>query len=115
MSATRRIVVVQAGLGQPSSTRLLADRLATATGDALLERGHEAEVDVVDLREHAHDLANTLLTGFATGGLRDAVDAVAAADACHRGDAGVPGVLQRTVQDVLRRPRRRTRCAARPC
>ena len=38
MSA-RRIVVVSAGLGQPSSTRLLADRLATATGDALLERG----------------------------------------------------------------------------
>jgi FMN reductase len=37
-------VVVQAGLGQPSSSRLLADRLATATVDALLERGDGAEV-----------------------------------------------------------------------
>ena len=42
--STRRVVVVQAGLGQPSSTRLLAERLATATRDALLERGDEAEV-----------------------------------------------------------------------
>ncbi|WP_406830730.1 FMN reductase [Pedococcus sp. KACC 23699] len=79
--APRRVVVVQAGLGQPSSTRLLADRLSAATRDALLERGQETAVEVVDLREHAHDLANALLTGFPTGGLREAVDAVAAADA----------------------------------
>jgi FMN reductase len=78
---TRQIVVVQAGLGQPSSTRLLAERLATATEDALLERGDETEVTFVDLREHAHDLANTLLTGFATGRLREALDAVRDADA----------------------------------
>jgi FMN reductase len=78
---TRRIVVVQAGLGQPSSTRLLADRLATSARDALLERGEEAEVTMVDLREHAHELANALLTGFAAGGLREVVDAVSEADA----------------------------------
>ena len=80
-TTARRIVVVQAGLGQPSTTRLLSERLATATQDALLERGDEAEVTFVDLREHAHDLANTLLTGFATGGLRLALDAVRDADA----------------------------------
>ena len=78
---TRRIVVVQAGLGQPSTTRLLAERLANASEDALLERGDETEVTFVDLREHAHDLANTLLTGFATGRLREALDAVRDADA----------------------------------
>jgi FMN reductase len=77
---TRRIVVVQAGLGQPSSSRLLADRLAAATSDALLARGERAEVTVVDVREHAHGLADALLTGFATGALREALDAVAAAD-----------------------------------
>lgn len=76
----RRVVVVQAGLGQPSSSRLLGDRIAAATRDALLERGQEATVEVVDLREHAHELANALLTGFPSGGLRDAVDTVAAAD-----------------------------------
>jgi FMN reductase len=80
-AATRRIVVVNAGLGQPSSTRLLAERLATAAQDALLERGEEADVRHVDLREHAHALANTLLTGFATGELREALDALAGADA----------------------------------
>lgn len=79
--STRRVVVVQAGLGQPSSSRLLADRLATATGDALLERGDEAEVVSIDLREHAHAMADALLTGFATGELRAALDAVRAADA----------------------------------
>jgi FMN reductase len=80
-TSSRRIVVVQAGLGQPSTTRLLAERLANASEDALLERGDEAEVVFVDLREHAHDLANALLTGFATGRLREALDAVGAADA----------------------------------
>lgn len=79
--STRRIVVVQAGLGQPSSTRLLGDRLAAATGDALLERGDEADVVTVDLREHAHALADALLTGFATGALRGALDEVRDADA----------------------------------
>jgi FMN reductase len=78
---SRQIVVVHAGLSQPSATRLLAERLSTAARDALLERGQESEVTVVDLREHAHDLASTLLTGFATGGLRDALDALGAADA----------------------------------
>ena len=78
---TRRVVVVQAGLGQPSSTRLLADRLAAATRDALLERGEDTELTIVDLREYAHDLANALLTGFASGGLRDALDSLSEADA----------------------------------
>ena len=77
----RRIVVVSAGLGQPSSTRLLGDLLATAAGDAFLEEGHEADIEVLELREHAHDLANTLLTGFATGGVREALDSLATADA----------------------------------
>jgi FMN reductase len=77
---TRELVVLQAGLGQPSSTRLLADRLAAATADALFERGVEARVRVVDLRRHAQALASTLLTGFATGELRQDLDAVAAAD-----------------------------------
>ena len=77
----RRVVVVQAGLSQPSSTALLAERLGAATSDALLERGLEADVRVVDLRDHAQSLASTLLTGFATGALRADLDAVAEADA----------------------------------
>ena len=81
MTAPRRVVVVSAGLGQPSSTRLLADRLAGATVRALGGLGVPAEVEVVELREHAHALTDALLTGFPSGALREAVDAVVAADA----------------------------------
>ncbi|MGI8330884.1 FMN reductase [Actinomadura scrupuli] len=77
---TRRLAVVSAGLSEPSSTRLLADRLATATTRTLSERGLDVEVEVVELRDHAHDLANNLLTGFPAGNLRHAVESVTGAD-----------------------------------
>jgi FMN reductase len=76
----RTIAVVSGGLRQPSSTRLLADRLAEATARSLRERGGDVEVSVVELREHAHDLTNTLLTGFATPDLQRAIDTVVRAD-----------------------------------
>jgi len=79
--STRKVAVVSAGLSQPSSTRLLADLLADAVVRALAEHGVDAEVEVVELREHAHDLANNLLTGFPGGHLRAAVDTVVEADA----------------------------------
>jgi FMN reductase len=79
--SARRIAVVSAGLSQPSSTRLLADQLADAVVRRLAEDGVEATVEVVELREHAHDLANNLLTGFPSGPLRTAVDTVTGADA----------------------------------
>ena len=59
-----RVVVVSAGLGVPSSTRLLADRLAMATSEALDGR---LELDVIELRPLAHALADHLLTGFPAG------------------------------------------------
>jgi FMN reductase len=77
---TRTLAVVSAGLGVPSSTRLLADRLTAATVEALRERGVEATVEVVELREHARDLADNLVTGFANESLRAAVDTVGGAD-----------------------------------
>jgi FMN reductase len=76
----RKLAVVSAGLSQPSSTRLLADRLTTATRQALLDAGTEAEAEVVELRDHAHDLANNLLTGVPTGKLGPAIDTVTGAD-----------------------------------
>jgi FMN reductase len=76
----RSVVVVSAGLGQPSSTRLLADRLTSATVDRLREQGVEAEVRVVELRDLAHDITNNLLTGFASPKLQEVVDALSDAD-----------------------------------
>jgi FMN reductase len=77
---TRTLAVVSAGLSVPSSTRLLADRLTTATVGALRERGDDATVEVVELREHARDLADNLLTGFANASLRGSTDAITGAD-----------------------------------
>jgi FMN reductase len=78
--STRTIAVVSAGLSQPSSTRLLADHLADAAVRRLAEDGVEARVEVVELREHAHDLANNLLTHFPSSDLRAVIDTVVSAD-----------------------------------
>ena len=80
MTAARSIVVVSAGLGQPSSTRLLADRLAVATERHLRDANVEPRLVVVELREHAQDLINHLLTGFPSPKLQAAIDAVVGAD-----------------------------------
>ena len=80
MTDPRRLVVVSAGLGQPSSTRLLADRLAAASQRHLADAGVEATIDVVEVREHAQDLANHLLVGFASPNLQAAIDRVLGAD-----------------------------------
>ncbi|WP_433392861.1 FMN reductase [Micromonospora sp. KLBMP9576] len=76
----RTLAVVSAGLGQPSSTRLLADQLATATRDALARHGDDVDIRPVELREHAHDIVNHLLTGFPSPALREVLDTVTGAD-----------------------------------
>nr|WP_294691898.1 FMN reductase [uncultured Friedmanniella sp.] len=75
------VVVLTAGLSQPSSTRLLGDRLGAAVQAALAERGNDADLQFVELREHARDLTNHLLTGFASGDLAEAIGRVQRADA----------------------------------
>jgi FMN reductase len=95
-SAGKKLVVVSAGLSQPSSTRLLADRLTEATVDRLRESGPSAEsagsvgsgesaatevdIQIIELRDLAHDITNNLLTGFAAPKLQAAIDAVTNAD-----------------------------------
>jgi FMN reductase len=71
------IAVVSAGLSQPSSTRLLADRLAAATAADLPAA---PQIVTIELRELAHDIVNNLLTGFPGPALRDAVEHVVSAD-----------------------------------
>lgn len=76
----RSLVVVTAGLSQPSSTRLLGDRLAAATERVLREAGDEPRTEVVVVREHAQDLVNHLLTGVPSERLQAKIDAVVGAD-----------------------------------
>jgi len=77
----RTIVALSAGLGQPSSTRLLADRLAEATATELADRGQRPEVRVVELRDHAHDIVNAMLTGVPSPALAEVIATVTGADA----------------------------------
>lgn len=74
----RTVAVVSAGLGQPSSTRLLADQLSAA---AVRELGPGTGVRVIDLRDHAHDVVNAMLTGFPSPTLREVIGTVTGADA----------------------------------
>lgn len=78
MTETRNIVVVTAGLSDPSSTRLLADLLARAVEST--QSSATVTTDVVELRPLAHALADNMLTGFATGELAEAQQKVADAD-----------------------------------
>lgn len=80
-STERTIAVVHAGLGQPSSTRLLADRLADATVHELEALGHDVTVEVVELRDHGHAIVDAMLTGFPTGDLAEAIETITRADA----------------------------------
>ncbi|MGW0465087.1 FMN reductase [Streptomyces sp. NPDC003027] len=77
---TLKLVAVSAGLSRPSSTRLLADRLAKAAEERLTEREYAVEVQVVELRDLAVDIAKNLVSGFPSARLRAAIDAVAGAD-----------------------------------
>ncbi|MEW6224696.1 MAG: FMN reductase [Chloroflexota bacterium] len=76
----RSLVAVHAGLSQPSATRLLADRLGAAAGGELAAKGIDARLTMVELRDHAQDLVNNLLTGFPSPALQGAIEDVVGAD-----------------------------------
>ncbi|MFI9809267.1 FMN reductase [Streptomyces sp. NPDC052301] len=70
-----KLVVVSAGLSVPSSTRLLADRLAAA-----VDRRTPVDIEVVELRDLAVEIAHNFTNGFAGKHLAAAQEAVAGAD-----------------------------------
>ncbi|MEV6201418.1 FMN reductase [Streptomyces sp. NPDC051771] len=75
-----KLIVVSAGLSTPSSTRLLADRLAEAARDGLAGRGREVSTEILELRGLAADIAHHLVTGFPPPRLGTAIDTLTAAD-----------------------------------
>ncbi|MFD5326601.1 FMN reductase [Streptomyces sp. NPDC127092] len=77
---TLKLVAVSAGLSSPSSTRLLADRLLRAARYRLAEQEYAVDVEVVELRDLAVDIAKNLVTGFPSEKLRKAIDEVTGAD-----------------------------------
>ncbi len=79
-AGAKRLAVLTAGLSQPSSTRLLADRLAEATARALRDRGFEVRVETFELRDLARDVTNNLVTGFPSPALERVIEQVTTAD-----------------------------------
>ncbi|MGW0082568.1 CE1759 family FMN reductase [Streptomyces sp. NPDC003393] len=75
MNRPTKLVVVSAGLSVPSSTRLLGDRLAAATTGRTA-----ADVQVIEVRDLAVEIAHNLTSGFPGPALAAALDAVTAAD-----------------------------------
>ncbi|ROO83890.1 FMN reductase [Actinocorallia herbida] len=75
-----RLVVIAAGLSVPSSTRMLADRLAAATRDVLESDGHSVTIDVIEVKDLGHDIVDATLTHFAGERLQKAIDLIRGAD-----------------------------------
>ena len=96
----KRLVVVSAGTGNPSSTRQLADRIAQKSLDQL----GEATVSVIELGPLAVDTARAAVAGFPGEALQEAIDRLAAADAIIVATpiykAGISGLLK-TFVDIL--------------
>jgi FMN reductase len=77
---TRRITVLSAGLGVPSSSRLLADQLGASAGRQLRAAGYDVAVEIVELRDLAVDIANNFVTGYAAPRLAEVIAGVDASD-----------------------------------
>jgi FMN reductase len=77
---TFRVAVVTAGTSDPSSTRLLADRVAQRVEAIAARHGNAAIISVIELREIATDVTTALTSQLISPRLQQAIDALAAAD-----------------------------------
>ena len=77
---TFRVAVVTAGTSDPSSTRLLADRVAQRVEAIAARHGHAVITSVIELREIATDVTTALTSQLITPRLQQAIDALAAAN-----------------------------------
>jgi FMN reductase len=75
------IAIVNAGVSDPSSTRLLADRIAQKTVDTLEASGTTATVRAIDLGPLAVDIAQGIVSGMLNPKVQTAMESLAGADA----------------------------------
>lgn len=75
------LVVINAGVSEPSSSRLLADRAAQKAIDLLRASGRDVTVAVIDLGPIAVNIARSLVAGFLDDQVEAAIKRLAAADA----------------------------------
>ena len=99
-----RLVVVSGGTSDPSSTRILADRIAARVTALAGERDEQVEVAVIDLREIATEISTALVSQLVGPGLEKAIAALARADGIVAAtpvyNAGVSGLFT-SFADVL--------------
>jgi FMN reductase len=75
-----RLVVVSAGTGDPSSTRLLADRTAERAAALAAGRGNTVTVSAIELREISGDISTALVSQLIKPKLQQAITALGEAD-----------------------------------
>lgn len=100
----RRLVIVSAGTSQPSTTRMLADRIAAGSLEVLREMDVTATTGAVEVAPLAVDIARASVTGVPSAELQDAIEQIASADAVIASapvyKAGISGLFK-TFVDVL--------------
>jgi FMN reductase len=100
----KRLVVISAGTGNPSSTRQLADRIAQKSLDLLEQAGTPGTASVIELGPLAVDTARAAVAGFPGQEFQAALDRLANADAIIAASpvykAGISGLFK-TFVDVL--------------
>lgn len=77
---SRNIVAITAGLSNPSSTRLLTDRLTAAVSSRIGNRGETANIETIELRDLADDLLKMFTTSIPTSRLKEVHEKVSSAD-----------------------------------
>lgn len=77
----KRLIVLSAGLSTPSTTRQVADTIASAVSSAVGGRGEKLKVTTIELRELTADLAQHTSTGMSTAHLDEVKTQLSAADA----------------------------------
>ncbi|HYZ56306.1 MAG TPA: CE1759 family FMN reductase [Streptosporangiaceae bacterium] len=75
-----RLAVVSAGTGDPSSTRLLADRTAERTAALAARHGNTVTVSVIELREISADISTALVSQLIAPKLQKAIEILGEAD-----------------------------------
>ncbi|RRJ85598.1 NADH-dependent FMN reductase [Gulosibacter macacae] len=75
-----RLVVINGGTSDPSSTRMLADRIADAVAKAAKTKDARVRITTIDLRDLATEITTGIVTGLQGPGLEAASAALGAAD-----------------------------------
>ncbi|MDN8576266.1 FMN reductase [Corynebacterium sanguinis] len=76
----KRLIVLSAGLSTPSTTRQVADTIASAVSSAVGGRGEKLEVTTIELRELTGDLAQQTSTGMSNPRLDEVKTQLSEAD-----------------------------------